>query len=212
MNFCAPSVSDPSAATVYVVDDDHSMRQAIGNLVRSVGLQVRAFASAQEFLRTEIPQTPLCLVLDVRMPDQSGLELQRERLVVDHQIPIIFVTAHGDIPMSVQAMKAGAVEFLTKPFRDQDLLDAIYVAIRRSAAAIERRAVEAKLRHRYDRLTPREREVMNLVVQGLLNKQIAAELGSSEMTVKIQRGQVMEKMEATSVPELVRFSQMLGLS
>jgi FixJ family two-component response regulator len=212
MNSRTPSVSDQPAATVYVVDDDHSMRQAIGNLVRSVGLQVRAFGSAQEFLRTEIPKTPLCLVLDVRMPDLSGLELQREELVVNHQIPIIFVTAHGDIPMSVQAMKAGAVEFLTKPFRDQDLLDAIYVAIRRSAAMIERRAVEAKLRNRYDRLTPREREVMNLVVRGLLNKQIAAELGSSELTVKTQRGQVMEKMEATSVPELVRFSQMLGLS
>lgn len=194
-------------AMVFVVDDDTSLRESLKNLIRSVGLRVEAFASAQEFLRSKRPNVPSCLVLDVRLPGLSGLDLQKRMAEADVEIPIIFITGHGDIPMTVQAMKAGAVEFLTKPFRDQDLLDSIQQALERDRKAREQWAEIEGLRRRFDLLTPREGEVMALMVAGLLNKQIAAELGASETTVKIHRHRVMEKLGAGSLAELVRMAE-----
>jgi FixJ family two-component response regulator len=198
-------------AIVFVVDDDGAMRQSLKNLIGSVGLRVEAFASAQEFLRSKLMDVPACLVLDVRLPGLSGLDLQKRMADAGIEIPIIFITGHGDIPMTVQAMKAGAVEFLTKPFRDQDLLDAIQQALGRDRMARKQRAEINELHNRLDSLTPREREVMGLVVAGLLNKQIAGELGTSETTIKIHRHQVMEKMGAGSLAELVRMADRLGI-
>jgi len=203
-------VSQP-APVVFVVDDDASVREAVKKLIESVGLQAVTFGSTQESLKAGRPESPACLVLDVRLPDASGLELQRELAVAGIHIPIIFITGHGDIPMTVQAMKAGAVEFLTKPFRGQQLLDAIQDAITRDRADMAERMRTAEIRSRYDSLTPREKEVMALVAAGLLNKQIGGELGASELTIKTHRGRVMEKMEADSVADLVRMYELLKL-
>ena len=196
-------------AIVFVVDDDAAVRESLKNLIGSVRLRVEAFASAHEFLRSKLTDVPSCLVLDVRLPGLSGLDLQKRMLDADMEIPIIFITGHGDIPMTVRAMKAGAVEFLTKPFRDQDLLDAIQQALERDRTTREHRGGIEELRSRFDSLTPREREVMGLVVAGLLNKQIAGELGTSETTIKIHRHQVMEKMGAGSLADLVRMADRL---
>ncbi len=192
--------------TVFIIDDDRGMRQAIQDLVESVGLRAEAFSTGQDFLRKQLTGGPSCLVLDVRLPQLSGLDFQRQLADTGVQIPIIFITAHGDIPMSVRALKSGAVEFLTKPFRDQDLLDAIQQALQRDSAAREQQTEIHELKQRYQSLTVREREVMALVVSGLLNKQIASELGASEATVKIHRGHVMEKMQAGSIVELLKLS------
>jgi FixJ family two-component response regulator len=198
-------------ALVFVVDDDASLRESLQDLLGSVGLRVVAFASAQEFLRSPRPEVPSCLVLDVRLPGLSGLELQQRLGAGDLALPIIFITGHGDIPMSVQAMKAGAVEFLPKPFREQDLLDAIHQALARDRHAREQRAQMAALRRRFDALTPRQRDVMAHMVAGLLNKQIAGALGTSEATVKTHRQQVMAKMQAESLADLIRIADQLGL-
>ncbi len=198
--------------TVFIVDDDRGVRQAIQNLVESVGLRAETFATGQDFLRKQLTDDPSCLVLDVRLPQMSGLDFQRRLAEAGVQIPIIFITAHGDIPMSVRALKSGAVEFLTKPFRDQDLLDAIQVALQRDSAVREQQTDIQELRKRYQSLTAREREVMALVVSGMLNKQIASEIRASEATVKIHRGHAMRKMQAESVVELVRMADKLKLS
>jgi FixJ family two-component response regulator len=197
---------------VFVVDDDAPMRESLKNLIRSVGLRVELYSSAQEFLESNRPDVPSCLVLDVRLPGLSGLELQRRTTEAGMEIPIIFITGYGDIPMTVDAMKAGAVEFLAKPFRDQDLLDAIQQALQRDRKARDQRAALEGLRSRFASLTPREREVMARVVAGLLNKQVGVELSMSETTVKIHRHQVMEKMGAGSLPELVRMADRLGIT
>jgi len=198
--------------TVFIIDDDRGMREAIQDLVESVGLRAESFATGEEFLKRKRTSDTSCLVLDVRLPQMSGLDFQRRLAESGMQIPIIFVTAHGDVPMSVKALKSGAVEFLTKPFRDQDLLDAIQQALQRDHADRERQAKIDNLQGRYHTLTAREREVMTLVVSGLLNKQIASEIGASEATVKIHRGHVMQKMQAGSVVELVRMADKLKLS
>jgi len=196
---------------VFVIDDDASMRDAVSRLLNAVGLTVQTFASAREFLAGRLPDVPGCVVLDVRLPGLSGLDLQREMVERGIHIPVIFITGHGDIPMSVQAMKAGAVEFLTKPFRDQDLLDAVRSGIQLDRQGRKERAELAELRDGLRQLTPREREVMSLVVAGLLNKQIALRLGTSEKTIKIHRSHVMQKMRADSLADLVRMSQKLGI-
>jgi RNA polymerase sigma factor (sigma-70 family) len=200
-----------AAGVVFIVDDDPSMRESLQNLVRSIGLRAKVFASAQDFLRSPHPDRPACLVLDVRMPGLSGLDLQKRMADAGTDIPIIFLTAHADVPMTVRAMKAGAVEFLTKPMREQDLLDSIQQAMERDRTASADRAETEDLRRRLDSLTPREREVMQHVIAGLLNKQIAGELGMSEATVKIHRHHVMEKMKASSVAELVRMADRLSV-
>ncbi len=196
---------------VYVIDDDASVRTALSSLIRSVGLRVEVFATASEFLTATRTDAPSCLILDVRLHGVSGLDFQAELARTNSVIPIIFITGHGDIPMSVKAMKAGAVEFLTKPFRDQDLLDAIQVAIERARSRHESEKAVSELRAKFDSLTPREKEVMAWVTGGLLNKQVAAEIGVTEITVKVHRGNVTRKMGAKSLAELVRMADVLGI-
>jgi FixJ family two-component response regulator len=197
--------------TVFIIDDDRGMRQAVQDLVESVGLRAESFATALEFLSRQTPSEPSCLVLDVRLPQMSGLDFQRRLTEIGLQIPIIFITAHVDVPMSVRALKSGAVEFLTKPFRDQELLDAIQQALQRDRAARAQQAEVDGLHGRYRALTAREREVMELVVSGMLNRQIASQIGASEATVKIHRGNVMQKMQAGSLIELVRIADKLKM-
>ena len=198
-------------STVFVVDDDGPLREALRGLLRSVGLRAEVFASAADFLKLKLPDTAACLVLDVRLPGVSGLDFQAELAKADIRIPIIFITGHGDIPMTVRAMKAGAVEFLTKPFRDQDLLDAVQIALERDRARRAENQALLEVRAHFESLTPREQQVIGFVTAGLMNKQIAAELGVSEITVKVHRGSVMKKMKARSLADLVRMADALGL-
>ena len=196
---------------IFVVDDDASLREAIKSLLRSVGLQVEVFAATADFLRNGIPDVTACLVLDIRLPGVSGLDFQAELAKANINIPIVFITGHGDIPMTVRAMKAGAVEFLTKPFRDQDLLDAVHIALDRDRTRRAKDKAVHEIRAHFDALTPREQEVIAFVTAGLMNKQIAADLGVSEITVKVHRGNVMKKMGARSLAELVRMADALGI-
>jgi FixJ family two-component response regulator len=198
--------------TIFVIDDEPTVRASIGRLLRSAGLDAQMFSSAQEFLRANRPDVPSCLVLDVRLPDVSGLDLQRELAKENVDLPIIFVTGYGDVPMSVRAMKAGAIEFLTKPYRDQDLLEAVQHAVERHRILRQQHIEGAIVKQRYRSLTPREREVFPLVTVGMLNKQIAAQLGTTEKTIKTHRGQVMRKMHAASVADLIRMGQRLGIT
>jgi FixJ family two-component response regulator len=196
---------------VIVIDDDAPTRETLSSLIRSVGLRVELFGSAQEFLKSDRPDAPACLILDIRLRGIGGLDLQGRLAAANIRIPIIFITGHGDIQMSVRAMKAGAIEFLTKPFRDQDLLDAIYVGLEKDRERRQREAEVAILRERFESLTPGERKVLHLVVSGRLNKQIAAEIGTSEATVKVHRSQLMKKMGAASTADLVRLSETMGI-
>jgi FixJ family two-component response regulator len=210
----SPAMSNdrsPDRSVVVIVDDDDALRAAVGRLVRSIGLEVLLLASARDFLAQKLPNAPCCLVLDVRLPGLGGLDFQAELAKANIRTPIIFLTAYGDIPMTVKAMKAGAVEFLTKPFRDQDLIDAIQLALQRDRQRREEESVVSALRSKFDTLSPREREVMAYVTSGLLNKQIADEIGISENTVKLHRGHVIEKMGARSLAELVRMADTLGV-
>ena len=204
-----PPASQP---TVIIIDDDPGMRDSISSLIRSVGFQAKTLASVDEFRKAGRPPGPACLVLDVRLPGQSGLELQRELAASHIQLPIVFITGHGDIPMTVQAMKGGAIEFLTKPFRDQDLLEAVQVGLARDQARLDDEQSMSALRERFETLTEREREVMAGVSAGRLNKQVAFDLGISEITVKVHRGQVMRKMKASSLPDLARMADKLRLT
>jgi FixJ family two-component response regulator len=208
----AKPVGSTDQPIVFVVDDDASMRQALARLLQSVQLRVEVFASPQEFLQSERPNVPSCLVLDVRLPGLSGLDFQAELAKADVRIPIVFITGHGDIPMSVRAMKAGAVDFLAKPFRDQDLLDAVTAAIQRDQKRREHENAMTDLRAHFSSLTPREREIMALVASGLMSEQIAAEVGLSEITVKVHRSHLMKKMGARSVADLVRMAEALGVT
>jgi FixJ family two-component response regulator len=197
--------------TVLVIDDDADLRASVGRLLRSLGLDVHLFASISDFLKSDPPDGPTCLVLDVRLPGQSGLDLQRELAAANSELPIIFITGHGDIPMSVQAMKGGAIEFLTKPFRDQELLDAIQLGLSRDRARRENQKALAALRERFESLSPREREIMAQVAHGRLSKQIAGDIGIAEATVKVHRSRLMHKMKARSLPELSRMADKLKL-
>ncbi|WP_050420558.1 response regulator transcription factor [Bradyrhizobium tropiciagri] len=210
-NSSTTHASGTNQPTVFVVDDDASMRTALARLFYSVQLRVEVFGSTQEFLLSERPDVPACLVLDVRLPGLSGLDFQTGLIEADIRIPIVFITAHGDVPMSVRAMKAGAVDFLTKPFRDQDLLDAVAAAIQRDQKRHEHEHAIADMRAHFTSLTPREREIMALVASGLMSKQIAAQINLSEITVKVHRSHIMKKMEARSVADLVRMAEALGV-